>query len=172
MPPVAKMRMPAMAARIMVAATVVAPDLPAATTNGKSRRLTLVMAAPPWPKTSMSARDSPTLSLPSMMAMVAGTAPCWRTSSSTRSAVATFCGYGMPWAMMVDSSATRGLPWLTACCTSGERSGFMGLIFTRPGRLNERIDKFGIQMVCIRMRSVQGDRRTGHPPLNRLLPGH
>ena len=33
---------------------------------------------------------------PAMMAMVAGVAPCCRTTSSTSRAVCRFCGYGMP----------------------------------------------------------------------------
>ena len=47
---------------------------------------------------------------PPITAMVAGTAPAARTSASTARAVSTFCGKGMPWVMMVDSSATTGAP--------------------------------------------------------------
>ena len=92
MPPVAKTAMPAMAASIMVAATVVAPDWPAATTKGTSRRLTLMALWPNLPSISISAASRPTFNRPFKIAMVAGTAPWARTSTSTRSAVCTFCG--------------------------------------------------------------------------------
>ena len=45
-----------------------------------------------------------------------GTAPPSRTICSTSRAIATFCGYGIPWLMIVDSSATTGAP-------GGERLG-------------------------------------------------
>ena len=44
MPPVANTRMPAMAAMIMVVATVVAPSSPRAMSTGKSRRDAFVTA--------------------------------------------------------------------------------------------------------------------------------
>ncbi len=50
--------------------------------------------------------------------MVAGTAPWPRTTSSTARAVSRFCGKGMPWLMMVLSSATTAVPSLNALCTS------------------------------------------------------
>ena len=108
-----------MAAITIVDATVVAPVAPAATMKGMSRRLTLVTLRPVVPSTSISAGVKPALSRPLMMAMVAGTAPCLRTSASTSSAVATFCGYGMPCEMMVDSRATTGLLCASASATSG-----------------------------------------------------
>ena len=46
MPPVANTRMPASAATIIVAATVVAPLASRATTSGRSRRLTLANGGP------------------------------------------------------------------------------------------------------------------------------
>jgi hypothetical protein len=122
MPPVANTRMPASAAMIIVAATVVAPVWPAATASGRSRRLSLGTADPARPRPSISARLSPAFSRPSTTAIVAGTAPWARTSPSTCSAVATFCGYGMPWEMMVDSSATTGRPAASAARTSGATS--------------------------------------------------
>ena len=100
---------PAMEAMIMVVATVVAPVMPVARYTATSRRLTL-----PTPSalhiTSSSSAFRPTFSLPPMIAVVAGTAPSARTISSTLCANSTFCGYGIPWLRMVDSSATTGLP--------------------------------------------------------------
>jgi len=57
---------------------------------------------------------------PSITAIVAGVAPRARMISSTSRAVSTFCGQGMPWAMMVDSRATIGRPASRAACTSSE----------------------------------------------------
>ena len=54
---------------------------------------------------------------PPITAMVAGSAPSSRISASTSRAVRTFSGYGMPWAMMVDSSATIGRPAACAAAT-------------------------------------------------------
>ena len=131
MPSVAKTRMPAIAATIIVAATVVAPRPSAprpsrprrcaqpVSRKGRSRRLTLVTAGPARPSRSICSADRPTCSQPSITAMVAGTAPWARTSACTASAVATFCGQGMPWLMMVDSSATTGRPAASAAATSG-----------------------------------------------------
>ena len=45
---------------------------------------------------------------PLRTAIVAGTAPPSRTICSTSRAIATLCGYGIPWLMIVDSSATTG----------------------------------------------------------------
>ena len=92
MPPVAKMRMPAMFAMIMVVATVVAPSAPRATSAGRSRRLALATERPALPRYSISSRLSPALSLPPMTAIVAGTAPLSRMHCSTSRAVSTFFG--------------------------------------------------------------------------------
>ena len=54
---------------------------------------------------------------PPISAMVAGSAPAARITASTSRAVRTFCGYGMPCAMMVDSSATSGRPAARAAAT-------------------------------------------------------
>ena len=51
---------------------------------------------------------------------MAGTAPASRMIPSTSSAISTLRGYGMPWLMMVDSSATSGAPSRTAVAASGE----------------------------------------------------
>ena len=118
MPPVAKMRMPARLARIMVVATVVAPVRPVATIMGRSRRLTFSTFSARHIR-SMSASSKPTFSLPSMMAVVAGTAPPARTTCCTLWANSRFSGQGMPWERMVLSRATTGLPALTAASISG-----------------------------------------------------
>ena len=55
-----------------------------------------------------------------MMAIVAGTAPCFSITASTFRAISRFCGYGMPCVMMVDSSATTGCPASSAFFTAGE----------------------------------------------------
>ena len=120
MPPVAKTRMPARCAAIMVAATVVAPGRRVASAKARSAResfMTPVILA----SASSSSADSPTRISPSMMAIVAGTAPAARTTSSTPSAVATFSGQGMPWVTIVVSSATSGWPAAAAAAASGER---------------------------------------------------
>ncbi|CAB4586555.1 unannotated protein [freshwater metagenome] len=54
------------------------------------------------------------------MAIVAGTAPCARTISSTSMATLRFEGRGSPWLMIVDSSATIGAPDFRAAATSVE----------------------------------------------------
>jgi hypothetical protein len=56
------------------------------------------------------------------MAMVAGSAPASRTIVSTACAVARFCGQPMPWAMIVDSSATTGRFAASAAAISGATS--------------------------------------------------
>ena len=53
-------------------------------------------------------RSSPTRNRPSRIAIVAGTAPPSRTAASDARATSRFCGYGRPWLMSVDSSATIG----------------------------------------------------------------
>ena len=108
MPPVAKISTPASAATNIVAATVVPAVPPRAATAARSRRDALT--TPPVSRASRSnaALSSPALNRPSMIATVAGTAPLARTVSSSISAVSRFCGNGMPWVMIVNSSATTG----------------------------------------------------------------
>ena len=65
--------------------------------------------------------------------MVAGTAPPSRMIRSTSVAIATFCGYGMPWLMIVLSSATTGRPAASASRTSSV-SASAGCGFVRAGR--------------------------------------
>ena len=113
MPPVAKTRMPARLARIIVVATVVAPVSFPATTIGRSLRLTLSTPFASHMRTSSSS-VRPAFSRPSMTAMVAGTAPSARMIFSTSRAKSRFCGYGMPWLRIVLSSATTGFPSATA----------------------------------------------------------
>ena len=57
-----------------------------------------------------------------MTAIVAGVAPAARTSASTARAVSRFCGAGMPWVMIVDSSATSGRRAAMASATSAEKA--------------------------------------------------
>ena len=92
MPPVAKIRIPAMWAMIMVVATVVAPSAPRATSAGRSLRLALATARPVLPRYSISSVLSPAFRRPPMMAIVAGTAPLSRMVCSTSRAVCTFLG--------------------------------------------------------------------------------
>ncbi|MNS75968.1 hypothetical protein D3C72_1094990 [compost metagenome] len=91
MPPVTKTRMPAIAATIMVPATVVAPVWRRATTMGRSRRehFTTPWA---WASAVISAWLRPTRSSPPTIAMVAGTAQPSRMTASTASAVSTLAG--------------------------------------------------------------------------------
>ena len=121
MPPVAKTWMPAIFARIIVVATVVAPVSFCATTIGRSRRLTLSTPFASHMRTSSSS-VRPHLRRPSMIAIVAGIAPCSRMIFSTSRAKLRFSGYGMPWLRMVLSSATTGLPVRTASSISGVTS--------------------------------------------------
>ena len=127
MPPVAKTSMPARRAQIIVAATVVAPVQPSAERDGEvgAGELADVLAA-----AARRARSGsrPTWMRPALMAMVAGAAPAARTSASTARAVSRLAGKGMPWVMMVDSSATSGRRAAMASATSVEkaRGGVMG----------------------------------------------
>ena len=91
MPPVANTRTPAIAAQIIVAATVVAPVRPDATQTAISRRLTL---ATPSARhiSSSSSSVSPALTRPRTIAIVAGTAPSARMTASARRANARLSG--------------------------------------------------------------------------------
>ncbi len=71
------------------------------------RRATVWRRHRSWRKLTSSG-SSPMCRSPSITAMVAGTAPSARMSSSTARATSTFCGYGIPWVMIVLSSATSG----------------------------------------------------------------
>ena len=88
-------------------ATVVAPWTPVATTCGRSRTLTLRMPAVGAEQLELVVGE-PDVGRPLSTAIVAGTAPPSRTICSTSRAIATFCGYGIPWLMIVDSRATTG----------------------------------------------------------------
>ena len=63
-----------------------------------------------------------------MSATVAGTAPEDRTAASDAVATSTFCGYGSPWLMSVDSRATTGVPSRSASATSGAMARRSGVI--------------------------------------------
>ncbi len=128
MPPVANTWIPARCAMIIVVATVVAPSAPRATSTGRSRREAFVTAGPVLPRYSISSAVSPAFSLPLITQIVAGTAPASRTVSSTRRAVSTFCGYGIPWEMMVDSRATTGSPDIRAAFTAGDNSRYSFIV--------------------------------------------
>src|SRR5690606_39220274 len=60
----------------------------------------------------------PTTTVPAIMPMVAGTAPCDRTVCSIRSATSTLRGLGSPWAISVLSRATTAPPPRRASATS------------------------------------------------------
>ena len=77
-----------------------------------------------WPGARSCSGERPTQHTPSSTAMVAGVAPLARTMPSTSVAICTFCGYGMPWLMMVLSSATTGRPAASASATSGRTDRF------------------------------------------------
>ena len=110
--------MPASPASRIVLATVVAPCAPVATTCGRSRTLTL----------RMSPSDAEQLEL--VVGQPDRRAPVQhRDRRRHRPAVAhdlldlarhrDVLGYGIPWLMIVDSSATTGAPAASASATSG-----------------------------------------------------
>mmetsp|Transcript_15906 Transcript_15906/g.62153 ORF Transcript_15906/g.62153 Transcript_15906/m.62153 type:complete len:213 (+) Transcript_15906:267-905(+) len=93
MPPVTNTEIPALLARTIVADTVVAPYAPAcASTGAMSRREAFTASRPALPNASRSSAERPIFTLWSIIATVAGTAPCARTTASTASAVSTFSG--------------------------------------------------------------------------------
>ncbi len=111
MPPVAKTRIPAAWAAIIVADTVVAAQPPPASAAARLGRAAFRTDRPvPSPAPPGRPSSSPTRIRPSRMAIVAGTAPASRTAASDARATSRFCGYGRPWLMSVDSSATTGRP--------------------------------------------------------------
>ena len=152
----ANTRIPARWARHIVAATVVAPVAPLAISHGRSRVVALTHALARGRRRSAAPSSSPTCGRPSSTAIVAGTAPSARTSCSTSVAISTFCGKGIPWLMIVDSSATtpapnaiasdtssdiwRGSELIPAFCRTGRegREGRAGLL---PGRGDARRDR-------------------------------
>ena len=90
-----------------------------ATTKGRSRIETLRDArGRSDANLSISSASRPTFNAPPMIAMVAGMAPPRLIMASTSRAISKLAGYGMPWAMMVDSRATTGLPLASAARTS------------------------------------------------------
>ena len=110
--------MPACAATCAVAATVVAPVAPRAAAIGRSRALHLTTSSR-VAIASSAASSSPTRTVPSTSAIVAGTAPPSRTAASICRAISAFCGRGSPWETIVDSSATTACPAASASATSG-----------------------------------------------------
>ncbi len=117
MPPVAMKWMPAIAHAASVPATVVAPHWPETAHVARSRPETLRTSSV-WASRSMSSSSSPTLTAPSMTAMVAGTAPRSRTRCCASLAAAGPMSGGRPWAITDDSSATTGCDRIRARSTS------------------------------------------------------
>jgi len=113
--------MPAAAAAIMVADTVVAAQPPAASATARLGRA--AFRTDPSGAVARASRDaasSPTNTRPSRTATVAGTAPgVSRTAASDAVATSRFSGYGNPWLISVDSSATTGRRSASAAATSG-----------------------------------------------------
>ena len=109
--------MPASRATYAVAATVVAPVSRRATTGPRSRTLVFTTPSSSATRTSASS-ESPTRTVPSTIATVAGTAPPRRTASSICRAVAALVAVGRPWLMIVDSNATMPRPDAIASDTS------------------------------------------------------
>ena len=101
--------MPARTASVAVAATVVAPVARRAMTTGRSRALHLATSSSA-DRARAPRRSSPIRTIPSTIAIVAGTAPSSRTAASIMRAISTFSGRGSPWAISVLSSATTGRP--------------------------------------------------------------
>ena len=95
MPPVAMKWMPAMRHTASVPATVVAPRRSEITPAARSRGPILRTCPSPASRSS-SARPIPTRTVPSITAMVAGTAPLSRTACSLCSATSTPSGSGSP----------------------------------------------------------------------------
>jgi hypothetical protein len=110
-PPVTKTEIPAIPDAITaVPDTVVAADLPSPTATARSRREALENSCEFSASCCSSWGSSPTLTPPAKIAIVAGVAPCSRTTRSTASAVSRFAGKGIPWATIVLSNATTPRP--------------------------------------------------------------
>ena len=120
-PPVTNVEMPAACARSIVHDTVVPPWPPRDTQCARSRRESLETAPsdPSCAKRSSSSSSRPMQQTPSSTAIVAGVAPFSTMAFSTLRAVSKFRGYGIPWLMIVDSSATTASPRSSAERTSG-----------------------------------------------------
>ena len=131
MPPVAKTRIPAAWAAIIVAETVVAAQPPSASATARLGRAALRTDPGGAVASARSAASSsPTSNRPPLIATVAGTAPSARTADSDAVATSRFCGNGRPWLMSVDSRATTGRPSASAADTSmlsSSRSVIIGL---------------------------------------------
>mmetsp|Transcript_17788 Transcript_17788/g.15563 ORF Transcript_17788/g.15563 Transcript_17788/m.15563 type:complete len:285 (-) Transcript_17788:140-994(-) len=95
-PPVTKTLIPAKWAKIIVAATVVLPLSLLTRTFARSLLEHFLTVLPAFANLSINSSVNPILILPSMIAIVAGTAPLSLITFSTPSAVSLFCGYSMP----------------------------------------------------------------------------
>ena len=109
--------MPAAAAIALVAATVVAPSAPVAAATARSRTESFATSSVLASRVSW-ASSRPTTSSPSIMPMVAGTAPVARTVCSISRATRRLSGRGSPCETIVLSSATTGRPSRRASATS------------------------------------------------------
>mmetsp|Transcript_28089 Transcript_28089/g.61651 ORF Transcript_28089/g.61651 Transcript_28089/m.61651 type:complete len:219 (-) Transcript_28089:436-1092(-) len=132
-PPVTKVDMPAKLASFMVDATVVAPhwcppSLPTvlylpflANNSGKSlvEHLPARFSCPDTARSAISTSLRPIRHTPPLTATVAGTTPLFLKMDAKSRLRSKFCGYGIPCAIMVDSSATTGRFDLMASDTSG-----------------------------------------------------
>ena len=121
MPPVAKVWTPASRQAASVAATVRPPEARSAIAGPRSRALSL-RAPRSAPSRSSSAGSRPARSSPSSTAMVAGTAPAWRTACSIARARARFAGavasHASPATSRSCGAASRGRPCVSTAVSS------------------------------------------------------
>ena len=120
MPPVAKTSIPAAAAAIIVADTVVAAQPSTESAAARFGRAALTTdPAGAFASASRSSWPSPRSSRPAWIAIVAGVAPASTTAASAARATSRFWGYGSPWLISVDSRATTGRRSRRAAATRG-----------------------------------------------------
>src|SRR6516165_1622140 len=120
-PPVANTRMPARAASTDVAATVVPPVTFLAIAMAMSRLLTLTTDSSAATRSS-SPGIRPILATPSTSAIVAAVTPWPARMASNSRAASRLPGRGRPCEMIVDSSATTGVPDRNAALTRADTS--------------------------------------------------
>src|SRR5580704_18578901 len=120
-PPVANTRMPARAASTDVAATVVPPVTFLAIAMAMSRLLTLTTDSS-VAMYSSSSRARPIFGTPSTRAIVAAVTEWPARIASNSRAASRLPGRGRPCEMIVDSSATTGVPACNAALTAGDTS--------------------------------------------------
>ena len=120
-PPVANTRMPARAASTDVAATVVPPVTFLAIAMAMSRLLILTTDSSAAMRSSSSGAR-PIFGTPSTSAIVAAVTPWPARIASNWMAASRLPGRGRPCEMIVDSSATTGVPASSAALTAGDTS--------------------------------------------------